>query len=105
MEFIVPATVIPKHTRDLIEAKGVPVGVSVEWSVSTSEALTELEMQALRIRHSSRNVNYTRAAEVKRLMIQGKKCMEIAQLLTRKYGQTMVKKDHAALSGRGGVKK
>lgn len=100
MEFITKNTTVSERTRDLLNAKGERINGAVEWTVSGSQ-LTELEKQALRRKHGSRTPNYARAAEVKRMMNEGKKCNEIVQALTRKYGQTMVKRDHAALSGRG----
>lgn len=108
MEFIVNPLSISQRTRDLLETKGTQNGCSVEWNVGGGCDLTEAEMKALRHKHKTRAVNYQRAAEVKRLMLKGKKCMEIAVILHRNYKQTMVKKDHAALSpllGRGGAKK
>lgn len=103
MEFIVKNTVTSEHTRDLLNAKGEAVNGVVEWTVAGSQ-LTELEKQALRRKHGSRTPNYVRAAEVKKLMNEGRKCNEIVQALCRKYGQTMIKRDHAALSGRGVLK-
>lgn len=104
MEFIVKSAVVSERTRALLDAKGTDNGVCVEWSVGGIE-LTEAEMKALRKKHKTRGVNYQRAADVKRLMGQGKKCMEIVAILHRKYRQTMVKRDHAALSDRGVLKK
>lgn len=105
MEFIIQNTVVSDRTRALLDAKGTNSGASVEWSVVSGDSLSESEKTALRRKHKTRNVNYTRAAEVKRLMSDGKTCMQIVCALSRKYGQTMIKKDHAALSGRGGLKK
>lgn len=106
MEFICKDFQPSEHTRQLLETQGKSVGVSVEWEVgNAADGLTASEMQALRRKHNSRNVNYQRAAEVKKLMQQGKKCMEIVTALHRRYRQTMIKRDHAALSDRGGFKK
>ena len=105
MEFIVKDNIVSDHTRALIDAKGTKAGVSVEWSVCGGDSLSESEKTALRRKHKTRNVNYARAAAVKRLMSDGKTCMQIVYALSRKYGQTMIKKDHAALSGRGGLKR
>lgn len=105
-EYIVNPLPVSRKTRALLECKGVEVGGSVEWDViGTGIDLTVEEMKALRRKHGSRNVNYKRASEVKRLMREGKKCMEIVQALHRNYKQTQVKKDHAALLGRGVAKK
>lgn len=100
----VDAVEMPDKTRALMENRGKNVGLSIEWEVG-NEALTEAEMSALRVKHKTRNVNYTRAASVKQLMEQGRKCVEIVCLLRRQYGERMIKADHAALSGRGGTKK
>lgn len=101
MEFI---TKEPARAR-LTDASAEWNGHTVSWTNNGGDGLTEADKQALRRKHESRNVNYARAAEVKRMMNDGMRCMEIANALHRKYGRTMVKRDHAALSGRGGAKK
>lgn len=87
-----------KHTADLLKAKGVEVGVSVEWEVERSHDLTPGEVYALKQKHRSENPNLVRAGEVKRLMQDGLTCREIVLRLRKKYGATMVKLDHATLS-------
>ena len=106
MEFVSKEFQPSERTRNLMEAKGQEVGISIEWTPGGGEIeLTLDEMKALRRKHESRNVNYTRAAAVKRLMLEGRKCSEIVTMLHKDYRQTMVKRDHAALSDRGVAKK
>lgn len=105
MEFIAKDAFFSDKSLDLMEAKPVLSGSTIEWVARDGDGLTEADRQLLRVKHRSRDVNFARAAEVKSLMNQGRKCMEIVQLLHKRYGRTMVKRDHAALSGRGGRKK
>ena len=92
-----PTYTVPTAPRpNLTDAKGEQVGHVIEWTVS-GNGLTESDKQALRLKHQSRNVNYERAAEVKRLMNEGKRCVDIIMALRRKYGSRMIKADHAAL--------
>lgn len=97
MEFITKTWHPSEHTRKLLAARGTENAGSVEWNVASAPDLTEAEMKALRRKHNTRNVNYRRAAEVKALMVQGRKCMEIVHALHRQYRKTQVKKDHSAL--------
>lgn len=87
-----------EHTAALLKAKGVEVGVSVEWEVERSQDLTPGEVYALKRKHRSENPNLVRACEVKRLIQEGLTCREIVMRLRKKYGATMVKLDHATLS-------
>lgn len=108
-EYIVNPLPVSRKTRALLECKGVEVGGSVEWDViGTGVDLTVEEMKALRRKHKTRNVNYRRASEVKALMRQGKRCIDIVMTLRRSYGSRQIKADHSALSpllGRGVAKK
>ena len=81
---------------------GVHVGMAVEWSSANQDApalgLTDSEILRLEVKHKSRNINWARALEVKRLMLQGKTCGDIVKALRIRYGSRMIKGDHAALS-------
>lgn len=95
------------RTLHLLAARGESTGVSIEWNTANGIALTEDEIRALRRKHKTNTPNLIRATEVKRHIDEGKRCMEIVAALRRKYGERMIKADHAALShlGRGGGKK
>lgn len=95
-----PTYTVPTAPRpNLTDAKGEQVGHVIEWTVS-GNGLTESDKQALRKKHQSRNVNYERAAEVKRLMNEGRKPREIWHRIGRKpgFGLRMIEYDYAALS-------
>lgn len=75
---------------------------AIEWSRSNAGAvplgLTESEENALRHKHQSNNPNFKRALEVKRLMGEGRSCVQIICALRSRYGSRQIKADHAALS-------
>lgn len=110
MEFVTkerfPAT---SRTKALLEATGKEgEGNTLLWDIIGDENLALEEMKALRRKHKTRAVNYARASDVKRLMLQGKRCVDVVFLLRKKYCERMIKADHAALApllGRGGAKK
>lgn len=74
----------------------------VEWGdwkpTPPPEGLTKQEMNALRAKHKTVTPNTRRALEVKALIQNGLKCAQIVTTLHSKYGERMVKSDHAALS-------
>ena len=70
-----------------------------DWSVKPPpDGLTKEEMEALRAKHNTPTPNAIRAIDVKALILEGMKCGEITRTLRAKYGQRMIKADHAALS-------
>lgn len=85
---------------------------SLEWDVKKTAVLTPQEIQALNRYYAPHSPNLQRATEVKNLMLQKKKRVEIVSILTRShrgqrgYGERVISGDHATLSKVGeGVKK
>ena len=82
--------------------KGVLVDKTVDWSGDQELAsLTPADMAALQRKHGTKRVNYSRATEVKRMMVDGLKQAAIIQILSKRgrgFGERMIKADHAALS-------
>ena len=100
-------------TKALFAARGThrPGGI-IEWDITSHIALTDAEKAALCRKHGTQTPNLKRAAEVKELILGGKTCIEIVNILAIRhrnepgYKTTMVKKDHATLSKAGeGLKK
>lgn len=88
----------------LEKTRGVWTHDVVEWSNGSIQAdtLTTDEMRALQAKHGTSNVNFQRATQVKRLMIQGHNQARIISALRpngRGFQERMIKADHAALSG------
>jgi len=70
-----------------------------DWSVKPPpDGLTKEEMEALRAKHNTPTPNTIRALDVKALILDGMKCGQIALTLRAKYGERMIRADHAALS-------
>ena len=95
---IMPDGAPSRHTQALLKKRGTENNGVVEWSVQTQSPLTAQEIAALRRRHKTQNINLQRAEDVKRLMLEGLRCVDICSRLRRLYGATMVKTDHATLS-------
>ncbi len=100
-------------TAALLNTRGTakPGGI-IEWDITSHIALTDAEKAALCRKHGTQTPNLKRAAEVKELILSGKTCIEIVNILAIRhrnepgYKTTMVKKDHATLSKAGeGLKK
>ena len=86
----------------LIDVKGSVSDSGMQWGdwgvKPPPDGLTKEEMQALRGKHNTPTPNTIRALDVKALMIQGMKCGQICRALRAKYGERMIRADHAALS-------
>ena len=95
---ITPDGAPSRHTQALLKKRGTEVNGVVEWDVQTQSTLTAQEIAALRRRHKTQNINLQRAEDVKRLMLEGLRCVDICARLRRMYGATMIKMDHATLS-------
>lgn len=102
-EFTIKKAVKPTHTNTLNTNRGVWVGTTVDWSGDGAIiSLDPADMAALQRKHETKNVNYARATQVKRMMLDGMKQVRIIQALRgmgRGYGERMIKADYAALSG------
>lgn len=87
----------------LMDRKGAWDGntATMDWGgKEESAALTVAEIQALKRKHGTNNVNFKRAELVKDGIVQGKKQTQIIAELSRMgrgYGERMIKADHAAL--------
>jgi len=101
MPFVTITDAPSAHTAALLKKRGTDTGVSVEWEVERETRLTADEIQALRRKHGTHNVNLQRADDVKRLMAEGLRCKEIKMRLRNKYGARMIEADHATLSRMG----
>ena len=86
----------------LIDVKGSVSDSGMQWGdwgvKPPPDGLTKEEMQALRGKHNTPTPNTIRALDVKALILDGMKCGQIALTLRAKYGERMIRADHAALS-------
>lgn len=93
-----PAPPVKKST--LFDAPGAEVGHAVEWSVGNlADALTEREIELIRLETGVKEVNTARALAVKRLMPTHSIAQIAKSFRGRKgYGQRTIAGLHAALS-------
>lgn len=86
----------------LMDMKGRPSDSGMVWGdwneVQHFEGLTPEEIKALKLKHKTPTPNLARALDVKSMILQGMKCGHITRTLRAKWGERMMRADHAALS-------